>query len=134
MAGFTDSAEVATLDAWFGSQVLGPATWYLALFTTAAGDAGTGGIEVSGNGYSRLAVTNNPANFPSGNPKANASTLRWPTSTGAWGTPVQVGFFTASTGGTSQVLADIPANKRQNIDAANQAFEVPVGDLSLALD
>lgn len=137
MAGFTDPAENETLDAWFGSATLGPATWYIGLMTTAHADAGTGGTEVaSSNNYSRIAVTNNATNFPaaSGGAKSNGTVIRSAVSSGAWGTAVQLAFYEVASGGTPQVLVDIPVGQRQNIDGANQVFEIAVGDLDFTLD
>lgn len=136
MAGFTDAAEAQTLDAWFGSQVLGPATWYVELMTAAHADAGTGGTPVSGGNYSRIAVTNNATNFPaaSGGSKSNGTAINSATSSAAWGTPLQLAFYEAASGGTPKFLFDVPVGNRQNIDAANQVWQLPAGALTMSLD
>ncbi len=56
----------AVLNAIVGSaRVSGfPATFYVALYTVAQTSQGTGGTEVVGGGYSRLAVPNDDANWP----------------------------------------------------------------------
>jgi hypothetical protein len=136
MAGFTDPAENETLDAWFGSTVLGPATWHIGLMSVAHADAGTGGTEFTGNNYARINLTNNATNFPAAaaGAKSNGTVIRSNTSSGAWGTAVQLAFYEASTGGVPQVLVDIPIGQRQNIDAGNQVFEIAIGDLDFTLD
>lgn len=50
----SDSAVATLLDSMFGSG--SPATLYIALTS--------GGVELSGSGYARLAITNNSTNFP----------------------------------------------------------------------
>jgi hypothetical protein len=90
---------------------------YIALFTTAPVDAGTGGTEVSGNNYSRASVTNNNTNWPaaSSGSKSNGTTITFPTASGSWGTIVAFGIYDASTSGnllyygslsTAQVIAN----------------------------
>lgn len=92
------------LDSLLGSG--SPATVYVALFTTLPGEDGTGGTEVSGGSYARVAVTNNSTNFPAASTvsttgtKSNGTTITFPTATGSWGTVVGFGLYTASTSGT----------------------------------
>jgi hypothetical protein len=77
-------------------------TLYIALYTTLPTmPAGTGGTEVSGNNYSRLAVTNNTTNFPSssGGSKTNGVTFTFATPSGSWGTVVGFGILDGSSGG-----------------------------------
>ena len=53
---FTTYAVGKILDLFFGNTTATPpATWYIALTSS--------GTELSGNGYARLAVTNNTTNF-----------------------------------------------------------------------
>jgi hypothetical protein len=78
------------------------ATLYLALYTVAPNfETGSGGTEVSGNNYSRLAVTNNTTNFPnsSGGSKSNGVTLTFATPSGSWGTVVAWALWDAASGG-----------------------------------
>ena len=73
MAALTDFVENKLLDWLFRAQAVGingasaaagtgPATLYVALFTSAPTDAG-GGTEVSGGSYARAAVTSSLANW-----------------------------------------------------------------------
>ena len=58
----TDYAENKLVDAVFRGQALGaPATFYVALFTTACSDSAPG-TEVSGGSYARVTVTSSLAN------------------------------------------------------------------------
>lgn len=58
---FVNAYKKKLLDAVYGNTAVGaPATLYVALFTVAPGQDGTGGTEVpSTNAYARVAVTNN---------------------------------------------------------------------------
>ncbi|WP_404422924.1 hypothetical protein [Nibricoccus sp. IMCC34717] len=78
-----------------------PATLYVALYTVAP-TVGGGGTEVAGNGYARVAVTNNATNFPaaSAGAKSNGTAITFPNPTGSWGgAVVAVGLLDASSGG-----------------------------------
>ena len=105
MAGFTNYAEGKILDLIFGNTSYSvPATLYCALFTVTPADDGTGGTEVTGGSYARVAVTNNTTNFPNatlGNPsvKQNGTAITFTTATADWGTVVGMGFYDASSSG-----------------------------------
>ncbi len=132
-SGHSDIVENRILDKLYGGTDFAvPATWHIALFTVSPSDAG-GGTEVSatGTGYVRLAVTNNAANWPAavGGSKSNASVLTWALSTAAWGNIVAVGFFDATTAGVMWDWADIAVGDQQNINGANQRFEIAANQL-----
>ncbi len=78
-----------------------PATWYVALFTTAPNADGAGWVEVVAASYARVAVTNNATNWPAATNRQKTNGLRidWGTPTEAWGTAVSIGLFTTATGG-----------------------------------
>lgn len=87
---FGDYWENKVLDHLLGATVYtAPATVYVGLSTTDPLDDGSGVTEPSGaNGYSRVAVTNNPANFPAAlaGIKKNGVLLTFPQNTTAdWG-------------------------------------------------
>ena len=114
-----------------GSDYTRPATIYFALFTVAPSDAG-GGTEVSGNGYARVAMTNNSTNFPaaSGGSKTNAVAVVFPTATGNWGTVSHYGVFDASSGGNLIVHGAMTTAKLvENGDTASY----PVSSFSLTV-
>lgn len=114
MASLTPTAANSVLDLMFGSgrATSFPATYYLALFTTATVPTSSGGTEPSGNAYARVAVTNNDTNFPaaSGGTKANATSVIWPTASGSWGTVGYVGLYNAASGGTFYGYATLSSN------------------------
>jgi hypothetical protein len=94
----------ALLDLCFGGTAFSarPSTLYFALFTSAP-NAGGGGTEVSGAGYSRKAFTANTTNFTSpasaGDNIASAADIQWPAATGSWGTVTGWGIYDAATSG-----------------------------------
>lgn len=73
------------LDACYGTAraATWPATLYLALF---AADPSTGGAEITGGAYARVAIANTDTNWAaaSGGSKANAATFSFPASSGAY--------------------------------------------------
>jgi hypothetical protein len=134
MAGsFSNYLENALLDhALGGGNYTRPATVYIALFTVAPSDAG-GGTEVSGNNYSRAAVTNDATNFPaaSGGAKSNGVAITFATPSGSWGTVVAMGVFDASSSGNLLAWADLAASKTVG---SGDVVTFPVGDLDVTLD
>lgn len=82
--GLTNSAANILLDCVFRGQAYAPAPqWRVALYTQTPSLAGTGGVEVTGGGYSRVAfdswqIVNDIA--------SNASAVSFPAPTGNWGT------------------------------------------------
>lgn len=111
MSTIIDSVANSKLDADFGSGT--PATWYIALFTAMPAADGTGGTEVAGGSYARVAVTNNAANFPAAaaRAKSNANAITFAQATAAWGTIVGIGFFEVLTVGTPKFIKTLVANK-----------------------
>lgn len=98
MAALSDHSEALLLD-WLmttGSATR-PTAWYVALYTAAPSDSG-GGTEVSGNGYSRQAVTFAAATSPGGT-TSNTGAVSFTASGGDWGTITHIGIHDASSGG-----------------------------------
>ena len=85
MSGLGNGYRNHALDAIFGIGFTKPATIYVALLSSAITDsAGTGGIELSGSAYARVAVTNNATNFgpAAGGFTTNLTTISFATVTG----------------------------------------------------
>ena len=104
---FTQTLQQSLLNHVFGgTDYARPATLYLGLSTTAVSATGTNITEPSGNGYARVAITNNATNFPASTTvggkgvKTNGTTIQFPEATGAWGTVSHWFLSTASSGGT----------------------------------
>jgi hypothetical protein len=116
-----------------GSDYSRLATVYLALFTAAPNETG-GGTEVSGSGYSRLAITNNATNFPasSGGQKSNGTALTFAAASGgAWGTVTHWALMSASSGGDMLFFGALNAAKAI---ADTDVVSFPVSALSITLD
>jgi hypothetical protein len=125
---FSDFAENKIVDALLRGQAIGtPATWYIALYTTACSDTGPG-TEVSGNGYARKDITAALASWDgtqgggvsvassgTGGLTANNATLTFATPSGAgWGTVTHAGITDALTSGNMWVCIDINPDKTIN--------------------
>lgn len=134
--GASDARERAILDVIFGSG--SPATWYVGATKTTPNDDGTGFTEPSGGSYARVAVTNNATNFPAASTtsgrtvKKNGTKITFPNPTGLWGSLVGLGFFTASSGGTPEIvqLLDDPIT----VAAGNTPVEIDVNELEIEAD
>lgn len=99
---FSDYLENELLDHVWGNQAFSaPATLYIGLSTADPLDDGSGLAEPSGNGYARVAVTNNATEWPAatGGSKTNANDQTFPLATGSWGTITHFAFFDAASGG-----------------------------------
>ncbi len=108
MPGFTDYAANIWLT-WVTGRGQPPALFqvYCGLFTTApTNDAGTGGVEVSGNAYARQSVPFGAPNASSGGEpttvpafSTNSDFVLFPAASAAWGTIQAFGLFDSVSGG-----------------------------------
>lgn len=131
MSGFVDSQENAVLDALFGASALSvPGTWYVGLLTALPSDDGTGGTEVAGGSYARVAVLNTVGNFPAaaGGQKSNGAAIVFPTASGSWGTIVGVGLWDTASGGTPRLFGLLDASRAV---ITGDDFRFQVGTLAL---
>ena len=134
---FTDSAENAVADAVLRGQALGaPATFYVALDTTACSDSAAG-TEVTGGSYARVAVTSSLTNW-SGTQSAGSTTassgtggqvsnniaITFPAPTANWGTVSHFRLVSASTGGTTWFCQALTASKTVNSGDAAPSFAI----------
>lgn len=132
---FSDYAELEVLDHVFGgADYTRPATLYFALFSTAPTDAG-GGTELTGNNYSRTAITNNGTNFPAAasGSKSNGTQINGPIFSGTTATVVAWGLFDASSAGNLIVWGDLAAGD-QKAYANNDQPIIAIGALTITLD
>ena len=101
-----------------------PATWYVGLRS--------GGTELSGSGYARVAVTNNTTNFPniSTNIMVNGTAITFPQASADWATADEVALYVASSGGTPKYtgVLDNPVTVR-----SGQTRQFAAGDLKIKL-
>ena len=131
----TDYAENKVIDAMIRAQALGaPATWYVALYTACPTDS-TGGTEVTGGSYARVAVTSSLANWAgtqsAGSTTASSGTngttsnnnaITFPAPTANWGTVTCWGIFDASSAGNLWIYSTLTVNKTINNGDAAPSF------------
>lgn len=102
----TDAMANAVLDEVLGTSGVLPATVYIGLLLSAPNPDGSGVVEPSGFGYSRVAVSNNSTEWlaASARSKTHANNIVFPTATGGgWGTVTHVGVFDAASGGNLKI-------------------------------
>jgi len=122
----------------------GPATLYVALFTTNPTDA-AGGTEATGGSYARVAVTSSLANWAgtqsAGSTTASTGTsgttsnnnaITFPAPTANWGTITGVGIYDASTAGNLLIWGALSASKTVNNGDAAPSFAA--GALQFQID
>lgn len=117
-------ADLLNLD-FNGASYTPPATWYV-------GFRGSG-VELSGNGYARIALTANSTNFPVTSTKTITNGVEFETTVatgGDWGQADEVGLWAASTGGSPRYYDPLDAPFTL-LDGRKRTFEA--GALSIKL-
>lgn len=115
------------------------ATVYAALYTADPGEGGSANTnEITGTGYARVAVTNNPTNWPAAvsGTKENGTDIQFPMpGAGGWGGGSDATYWglvaTASGGGA--ILFSAPLTVPQTINEGNDVKFAP-GDLIVTAD
>jgi hypothetical protein len=134
MGSFGDYLEDELLDHVFGNAAFtAPGTIHVALSTADPLDDGSGLAEPVGNGYARVAVTNNATNWPaaSGGAKANGTAITFPTATGSWGTLTHFALLDAGAGGNLLGHGSLTASR---VVDSGETAEFAIGDLDITLD
>lgn len=140
----TDYGENKVIDAVIRGQTLGaPATWYVALYTTCPTDS-TGGTEVSGGSYARVAVTagltqwagtqgagSTAASSGSGGTTSNNATITFPAPTANWGIVQCWGMTDASSGGNLWIYSALNAAKTINNGDAAPSFSAGAATIQI---
>ena len=127
MANMSDYLENILTDHLFRSRTFTkPTTIGVALYTTAPTDAGGGGVEVSGNNYSRATFTPGDSNWRgthgtttgnssgTGGVSSNAVQIAFPTPSATWGTVVAFALFDAASGGNMLMWNNLTVSKTIN--------------------
>jgi hypothetical protein len=126
----SDYLENALLKHLVGEEAFTQPDLYLALFTTAPQEDGTGGVEVSGTYYSRIELTD--WSSVSNGTVTNSTLLTFPTAgSGGWGVIKAWGIYDDLTGG-NLLLSDVVAEEKTI--GNGDTVEIAVGDLSISLD
>lgn len=105
-------------------------TPYYALLISVT-DANAGNVtEVNGGGYTRKTATWGTISHSNGiTTAANSAKIEFPTATDTWGTPVAVGKYDASTGGTLLEVLPLAVSDQVAI-SANVRFVLDAGKLT----
>ena len=139
MAGrLSDQDTQAVLNNRFGGvTATATGTHYIGLSTTTPASDGSGVTEPSGNGYARIAVTNNTTNWPSisgtTRVKTNGTAFTFPTATpSGWGAITHFVVFDHLTNATAaNVRAYGPITGGPVTVAAGETRAFPVGSLTI---
>lgn len=115
-----------------GPDYIRPSTIYVGLFTSAPSDGG-GGTEISGNGYARLAITNNTTNFPGATSgtgtKTNGVQLSFAAASGGnWGTVTHYALFDAASSGNMLMHGELGTSRAVN---DGDTIRIAAGALSI---
>lgn len=129
MAALSDYAEKLVLD-WLmtNGSATRPTAWYVALYTAAPNDAG-GGTEVSGNGYSRQAVTFDAATSGAGT-TSNTGDVVFTAAGGSWGTVTHIAIHDMSSGGNLLWHGALTASKTV---ADGDTLQFSTGNIDLTM-
>lgn len=123
-SGFVIATANAILDNLLGASNDGtwPATVYIALSTADPGSTGSGFTAPSGNGYVRVAVTNDGAGWSAAAAaeKVNAALIQFAAASGGnWGTVTHSGIYDVVSGGAllhwSPLDAAVPVNDGDDV-------------------
>ena len=126
---FSDYLENKILAYTFSGTAFTPAaTKYMALYTVAPNDDGTGGTEVStsGTGYARQTVAFTTTSSQS----SNSAAVEFETSQSSWGTVTAIGVLDAATSGNLYAVGTLAVAKPIS---TGDVFRVPAGDLDIDL-
>lgn len=125
MAALSYTQAVALINATLRTN-----TVYLALFLSNPG-ADASGVEVTGGGYARQAITMSAPSVVNGKEtSSNSAAVNFPAATSDWGDVHSWGIFSAATGGTLLWFGDFTRPKTiEKYDVER----VPAGDLVVTL-
>ena len=129
MAALANYSEKLLLDFLMTSgSATRPTAWYVALYTAAPNDAG-GGTELSGDGYTRQAVTLAAASSPAGT-TSNTNVPTFTANGGSWGTITHLGIWDASSSGNFLWHGALSASKTV---ADGDTIDFAAGNIDLTL-
>lgn len=141
MSAMSDYLENKLVDQLFRGQTAPTTTTlYVALYTAAPSDTG-GGTEVSGNNYSRVAVTSSLANWAgtqsagsstassgTGGQTSNNGSITFPTPSATWGTVTHFAIYDATSGGNELFWGALTISKTIN---SGDTVSFPAASLSI---
>lgn len=123
---FSNYLETKVLGHVFGGTAYTQPTKYIALYSSAPGEAG-GGTEISGTNYVRQTA----AFTVTGDTASNTAAIEFPTAGSSWGTITHIGVMDASSSGNLLAYGTLTASKTI---ASGDVFRIPLGDLDITLN
>lgn len=135
MAAFSDYFENKILNLYFGAVAYAtPAKYWIAAYTTAPNDTGTGtAVEVSGGGYARIEIDNNTSVFGaagSSSVRTLAAAVAFPEATADWGTITAIALLDAVSGGNLIGYATLTPSQIIN---SGDVLRIPAGTAGLQI-
>ena len=128
MSALSNYAENKVLDHILGTTAFtAPSAVYLGLATQSFTDANSS-VELTGNNYSRVAVTFDSAASGTAD---NTSAIEFAAATGSWGSVSHFGLFDASSGGNLLIHGAFTAAKTI---ASGDVLKIDAGDLDISAD
>ena len=125
MSAMSDYLEDAILDHILGTTAYTmPSAVYVGLSTASFNDDNSG-VELTGNNYSRQAITFGAS---SSSTASNNAAVDFPAATGSWGTVSHFGLFDASTGGNLLIHGALTTSKSV---ATGDILRIAVGDMDI---
>jgi hypothetical protein len=113
------------------ATIFGTGNSFVALYTTAPADDGTGGVEVTGGSYAREELTaTNMAPTTTAGVATNDVAITFTTATAAWGIVTHAGVCSAISGGTIGAVTALDASKTVG---DGDTFEFAIGDFSVTV-
>lgn len=133
MTAMSDVLENAVLDLILRNTPISAAginagSIFAALFVTPTTDTG-GGVELSGGGYSRAAVSGFTA--PTSGSTSNSTAVSFPNATSSWGTVTHFALYDSASGGNLLFHGPLTTPKVVN---AGDSFVFPVGNITISID
>lgn len=130
MSSFSDYLENKVLDHITGkTSYTKPSTW-VALYTAAPSDSGSG-TEVTGGSYARVATAGADWSAAASGATTNANAFDFGTASADWGTIVAAALCDASTAGNILVWGTLTASKTVS---NGDSFVIAAGDFDITLD
>jgi hypothetical protein len=135
MSEASDYVENQILNCYLNqTNITAPTAIHLGLFTanpTESDEGSSGGTEVSGNGYSRVAITDKfgTASGTGGSLSSNADITGFTASGGNWGT-TGIGIFDSASGGELLFWTALDSNATVN---DGDSFQISSGNLTVTV-
>ena len=134
MGSYSNFWENEILNHVFNKDAYSAPTIYIALFTAlsdAQGEAGTGGTEVTGGSYARVATIGANWTEATVGTLSNAAAIEFAAATVDWGDVTHFALFDALSAGNMLMFGTLTASKTVN---SGDTIKFPIGNIDVSLD